>query len=147
MFCINCSHSDTRVTNSRPARKRPSIWRRRRCTACDYTFTTWEIVEVDDQLLVSSNDGKERFSLPRLALSLAPHLPAGAGRGDTAWQLAQTTMEHIIRARLRPLTPLDIAAYAYETLRHYEPRAGLTYGLLYNFVDTAKPRRGRPPGR
>ena len=40
MFCIKCFHAKTNVVNSRPKKKNPTVWRRRKCASCNYTFTT-----------------------------------------------------------------------------------------------------------
>ena len=93
MICIKCS-SDTKVTNSRPHKKTPSVWRRRECKACGTVFTTSETVaDTTYQFTIKSpDDSKTDFSLPRLMLSIAPTLShrQSAAVADESYWLAQT---------------------------------------------------------
>ena len=93
MFCIKCHSENTKVTNSRPHKKRASIWRRRQCLACKTTFTTIETVSTDGMLTVADNAGTSPFSISRLLISIAPLLSEQSSAPDDAYWLAVTTYE------------------------------------------------------
>lgn len=78
MKCPFCSHPDTQVAETRVAEDGGFIRRRRRCTACDKRFTTYERAEVNFPAIVKK-DGRrieyERFKLlasMKLALRKRP---------------------------------------------------------------------------
>ncbi len=60
MKCPNCSATDSRVLDSRPAEEGNSIRRRRECTACGRRFTTYESIETLP-LMVLKKDGTQQF--------------------------------------------------------------------------------------
>lgn len=57
MKCPFCEHLDTRVINSRPAQGGDSIRRRRECPKCGERFTTFEVIERAEKVVVK-RDGK-----------------------------------------------------------------------------------------
>lgn len=133
MYCIVCG-SDTRVANSRPHKKTPSVWRRRECKSCGLTFTTWESVRDDDySFMVISEKTKTRFSLPRLMLSIHRALAhcSGHQKDDDAYWLATTVAQHIKTNASNTTTAASIASVTYQTVRNYDAIAGLTYGAAH----------------
>jgi len=149
MICIICSH-DTKVTNSRPHKKTPSVWRRRECKACGAVFTTSEVVADDSYVFsVKSAVGKlSVFSLPTLIFSIASslsHRQASSIPDDSYW-LAQTVAQTIQATATDTVSSHAIAEETYVTLSNFDATAGIQYGARHGIVrNTAqKPRRGRP---
>jgi transcriptional regulator NrdR len=66
MKCPFCGSLDTQVIDSRVNDAGDSIRRRRRCTACDKRFTTWETAELRPPQVVKSNGTREDFSGQKL---------------------------------------------------------------------------------
>jgi transcriptional repressor NrdR len=62
MKCPFCGSLDTQVIDSRVSEPGDSIRRRRRCTACDKRFTTFETAELRPPQIVKSNGMREDFS-------------------------------------------------------------------------------------
>jgi transcriptional repressor NrdR len=62
MKCPFCGSLDTQVVDSRVSESADSIRRRRRCTACDKRFTTFETAEVRLPQVVKTNGTREDFS-------------------------------------------------------------------------------------
>lgn len=149
MICIKCS-ADTKVTNSRPHKKTPSVWRRRECTSCGTVFTTNEVVADDTYVLtVKALDGsRSRFSLPRLMLSITPALSHrdDGNLADESYWLAQTITQTIQASATDSIQSSSLTETVYETLSHFDATAGLQYGARHGLIkNTAqKPRRGRP---
>ncbi len=149
MICIKCSN-DTKVINSRPHKKTPSVWRRRECKACGTVFTTAEVVADNTyQFAVKASDGsKTDFSLPRLMLSIVPAL---AHRGETSiadesYWLAQTVAQAIQATATDIVTAEALAEETYSTLSFFDATASLQYGARHGLIkNTAqRPKRGRP---
>lgn len=149
MICIKCSH-DTRVANSRPHKKTPTVWRRRNCPACNATFTTNEVVADDayELRVVGSQSETEAFSFPRLMLSIhaaLSHRPT-PGSADEAYWLAQTVAQTIQAGATDSVTAAALAEETWAALSRFDATAGIQYGARHALIkNTAqKPRRGRP---
>lgn len=141
MICIVCGNPKTNVSNSRPHKKRPSVWRRRTCPVCHSTFTTMETVDITDQLSVASRDGrKSPFSLPRLTISLSNAMPHRENAADDAYWLAQTVAEQLYKMATQLVDASVVSEIAYAVLDHYDGTAAIQYGARHGIV-TATPRR------
>lgn len=144
MFCINCFHPKTAVTNSRPHKKTPSIWRRRTCPKCSATFTTHERPTLRDNQPVYKQDGStEPFNPGKLLLSIAG---AFAHNKESAtydsWWLTET-VEEILATDVKNITPDDIAAVTHAVLGRYDELAAIQYAAQQQLVTSLR-RRGRP---
>ncbi len=62
MKCPFCSHSETKVLDSRDAEDLELTRRRRECEKCERRFTTYERVELGDLFVVKNDGRKEKFS-------------------------------------------------------------------------------------
>lgn len=70
MQCPFCSHTDSRVTDSRLASGGTVVWRRRECDACKKRFTTYERVEHSLPTVVKKDGRREPFDRQKLLRSL-----------------------------------------------------------------------------
>src|SRR5436190_17888032 len=66
MKCPFCGSADTQVIDSRVSEPGDSIRRRRRCTACQKRFTTYETVELRLPQIVKTNGSREDFEVARI---------------------------------------------------------------------------------
>lgn len=144
MFCINCFHKTTRVTNSRPHKKDPSVWRRRMCPSCQTIFTTIERPSLADNRPISySNGSTASFNIGTLIISIAgafSHNPHKASY-DALW-LAQT-VEDTLSTEYAVISADDIAAVTHQTLKRYDELAAVQYAAKHHLIATTR-RRGRP---
>lgn len=144
MFCINCFHSSTNVSNSRPQKKTPQIWRRRTCANCGKTFTTYERPSLADNKPVTLSSGKtEQFNSGRLIISISSsfiHDQEKAKR-DPLW--IARTVEDTLSTDKEPLTPQRIARETHETLKRYDEIAAIQYAAKHKLISSTR-RRGRP---
>lgn len=70
MKCPFCSSPDTQVIDSRVSEEGDTIRRRRRCSACDKRFTTYERVELTMPALVKRNGTRVEYDRSKLRASL-----------------------------------------------------------------------------
>ena len=71
MKCPFCGSDDTQVIDSRVSEAGDSIRRRRKCTACQKRFTTYETVELRLPQVVKSNGNRADFDTNRLRVGFA----------------------------------------------------------------------------
>lgn len=144
MFCINCFQPSTNVSNSRPNKKQPLVWRRRSCPQCGAVFTTTERPSLAHTQKVHSPSGETRaFNLGKLIISLSrafQHNPQDAELATL--ELAQT-IETILTTEVQTITPEDIEVIAHQVLRRYDELAAMQYAAQHQLITTSK-RRGRP---
>lgn len=135
MVCIYCGQ-DTKVTNSRPRRRNPSVWRRRECNACVAQFSTIEQPDYATTLAVADADkGVYPFVRDRLFLSLYRALGHRTDALHAATELTKTVLGKLYRSRTQDqgmLTAGLIARTSYETLRRYDPLAAGSYKAYHH---------------
>ena len=66
MKCPGCGSPESKVIDSRPVTEANSIRRRRECLACQKRFTTFEVLETVQIIVVKKNGGKELFDKQKL---------------------------------------------------------------------------------
>jgi transcriptional repressor NrdR len=144
MFCINCFHTNTSVANSRPNKKQPQVWRRRRCPQCQAVFTTYERPSLADNTPISLSDGStDTFNLGKLLLSISKaftHSPMDA-EYNALW-LAQTVEDNLSTQR-QVITPNDIEAATHQVLKRFDELAAVQYAAQHQLISSTR-KRGRP---
>lgn len=146
MYCLNCFNKKTTVSNSRPHKNRPQIWRRRTCAACHTTFTTYERPSLAENMPVSLSDGGyEEFNLGKLVISISrafTHAPKSASY-DSLW-LAYSVEDKLSTEYRRILTADDIAAVTHALLRGFDELAAVQYAAQHRLIVSTRRRPGRP---
>lgn len=66
MKCPFCGHADTQVAETRLSEDGATVRRRRRCTACDKRFTTYETAEIRLPAVVKQDGERQEFSRDKL---------------------------------------------------------------------------------
>jgi len=66
MKCPNCGFQDSKVIDSRPIEEGNSIRRRRECLSCQKRFTTFEVIESVQILVVKKDGSKELFDRSKM---------------------------------------------------------------------------------
>jgi transcriptional repressor NrdR len=147
MFCINCFHENTSVTNSRPHKKQPSVWRRRRCSACGTVFSTLERPSLTEGTQVHYVDGSvEPFNLGQLIISINQAFSHQPHEGiKYALWLAQTVETTLSTQHRGVLSAEDIEAVTHNVLEKFDKMAAIQYAAKQQLIVSASTkRRGRP---
>lgn len=95
MKCPFCSNVDTQVIDSRVSEDGDTTRRRRRCTACERRFTTYERVELQMPAVVKRNGTRSEFDAAKLRGSMNLALrkrPVSTTDVDTAVTRIQETL-------------------------------------------------------
>lgn len=131
MICINCHYQKTQVTNSRPHKTQPRVWRRRSCPRCLTVVTTYEYIDTTDQITINS----QPFSLAHLAVVLHRYLPESPSRADEAFALAQTIGESLLAEKRPDISREALIRQVWQTLSRYNTKSGLRYGVDYDCIE------------
>lgn len=146
MICIYCFHVKTSVSNSRPHKKQPQNWRRRTCTACRKTFTTYERPS-SDELRVRRPDGAtEGFNIGKLLQSIAR--ASQHNKKQAAYDslpLASTVELALITNACDDfcVTPRQISEETHEVLKRFDELTAMQYAMQHGLIVSVR-RRGRP---
>jgi transcriptional repressor NrdR len=145
MFCINCFNNSTKVLNSRPHKKQPSVWRRRKCQNCGTLFTTYERPSLADNKKITLSDNKtETFNLGKLIQSIAKAFAHSPHHAQYSSLWLAMSVEDILSTQREVITTEDITATTHDVLKHYDPLAAMQYAAQHNLIASSRKRRGRP---
>ena len=132
MICINCSHQKTGVVNSRTHKSSAQIWRRRRCSACHCTFTTYERISSADELLVQDSSGKKTaFSPGKLIVSVLNCLNHSEEKAAQAFWLIETIENQLFKKSNLLVTDKDISSTTHQVLASFDKLAGEQYAVRH----------------
>lgn len=143
MFCIKCHSNTTTVTNTRPNKKEPKVWRRRRCVNCGFDFTTQEKPVLTSTIYVlNKNTGaKTPFYQGVLIRSIAKSFAHDEQYGIiNAPPLCET-----IIAQLEPvgslLTTDMITDACHTVLKRFDTTAAAQYALAHKINGSTRRKR------
>ena len=105
MKCPYCSYYDSKVIDSRPVEENNSIRRRRECLECHARFTTYEIVDVFQPVVLKKDGSKELFDKNKILSGL---LKACEKRPVNAEAVADEVESEIINSLKREITSVAI---------------------------------------
>ena len=70
MKCPHCGYNDSKVLDSRPVEENNSIRRRRECLECHTRFTTYEIIDMLNPIVVKKDGSRQLFDKNKLLSGL-----------------------------------------------------------------------------
>ena len=128
MFCPY-DGSDTRVTNSRPSKKYPEVWRRRKCHTCDAVWTTREYIDLSTSHRVRTRHKHlQAFSRDKLFLSVKNALQHRKTALDDAIALTDTIVAKVMKHSKDPVVEItQIVEITSTVLRHFDKTAAAVY--------------------
>lgn len=130
MRCPVCSASDIKlkVIDSRPVEENNSIRRRRECQACKSRFTTYEIIDTLNPIVIKKDGSKELFDKNKLLSGL---LKACQKRPVDAKAVADE-IEAAIQSTMRSeITSNKIGEMAMEKLRALDAVAYVRFASVH----------------
>ena len=133
MVCVYCG-TDTDVINSRPQKRRNSVWRRRHCDNCQAVFTTIEQADLSGALRIQRNTKAfEPFVRDKLFLSIyksCSHRPTAISDASAL----TTTVISRLMASTPPSTainPITIVNIATVVLQRFDKSAAVHYAAFH----------------
>ncbi|GAA0776372.1 transcriptional regulator NrdR [Castellaniella ginsengisoli] len=131
MKCPFCSCADTQVVDSRVSEEGDTIRRRRRCTACERRFTTYERVDLMMPAIVKRNGTRVEFDPAKLHGSMSLALrkrPVSATAVDAAVARIQ---ERLMTSGQREVPSDRVGELVMSELRQLDPVAYVRFASVY----------------
>ena len=128
MKCPYCSFDDSNVLDTRPVEENNSIRRRRECKSCHQRFTTYEIVDVLNPIVVKKDGSRELFDKNKLMNGL---LKACQKRNVDAKAVADEIEIAIQSSMKSEITSQKIGEMAMDKLRQLDAVAYVRFASVH----------------
>ena len=128
MKCPACGFEDSNVIDSRPVDDHSSIRRRRECKACQKRFTTYEMIEAFQPMIVKKDGSKEYFDKNKILGGL---MKACQKRPVDAEAIATEIEAEVMNSLHREISSREIGELAMEKLRHRDAVAYVRFASVY----------------
>ncbi|MBR4295378.1 MAG: transcriptional repressor NrdR [Clostridia bacterium] len=128
MKCPYCMFSDSKVIDSRPINDGTSIRRRRECPECQRRFTTFEVIESVQVVVIKKDGNKELFDKNKLLsglLKACQKRPVNAG--DIADEI-ETELQNSLR---QEITSIELGELAMKKLKSLDHVAYVRFASVY----------------
>ena len=128
MRCPMCGYTDSKVIDSRPVEESDSIRRRREGLKCQKRFTTYEIIEAFQPVIVKKDGTKEYFDKNKILGGL---LKACQKRPVDAEAIAAEIEVEIMNSLRREIPSREIGELAMEKLKKRDAVAYVRFASVY----------------
>ena len=123
-----CGYADSKVIDSRPVEESDSIRRRRECLKCQKRFTTYEVIEAFQPVIVKKDGTKEYFDKNKILGGL---LKACQKRPVDAEAIAAEIEVEIMNSLRREIPSREIGELAMEKLKKRDAVAYVRFASVY----------------
>ncbi|MCB9730412.1 MAG: transcriptional repressor NrdR [Deltaproteobacteria bacterium] len=131
MLCPFCASPDNRVVDSRIARERRAIRRRRVCESCQERFTTYEEVEESRPDVLKKDGQSEPFSREKVLQSLRLACKKRPVALDDLIAFVEQLEARFAALPRRAVTSQEVGDRALAFLRERDPVAYVRYASVY----------------
>ncbi len=128
MKCPSCGYGESKVIDSRPVEENNSIRRRRECLQCHTRFTTYEVVDVYQPVVLKKDGTKELFDKNKLLTGL---LKACQKRPVNAEAVANEIESSLYNTLRREVTSQRIGELAMEKLKALDAVAYVRFASVH----------------
>lgn len=149
MKCPFCNFPDSKVIDSRPISDGASIRRRRECLACQKRFTTFEMLESMQIMVIKKDGSKELFDKQKLLNGL---FKACQKRPIDPAAIADDIESELLNNLIGEVTTARIGEMAMERLKVLDDVAYVRFASVYRefkdvntFLDELKSLRKKAP--
>ena len=131
MRCPFCGHLETQVAETRPSEDGGAVRRRRRCTACDKRFTTYERADLNLPVIVKKDGRRVEYSRDKLGASFRLALrkrPVGTAQVDAAIEGIE---EQLRTSGAREMPSSQLGQLVMRELQKLDQVAYIRYASVY----------------
>ncbi len=131
MRCPYCSHTGSRVVDSREAKDGTEIRRRRECNTCGRRFTTYERVEETPASVIKRDGRRETFDREKLLAGLLTACEKRPVPRAKLEQIADRVEAEIASRGDREMSSEEIGNLVIEQLRELDQVAYVRFASVY----------------
>lgn len=128
MKCPSCGYFDSKVVDSRPVEESNSIRRRRECLQCQTRFTTYEMIDSFQPLVLKKDGSREYFDRNKLLSGL---MKACQKRPVDAEAVAAEIEAELQNSLRREITSHELGEAAMEKLRKLDDVAYVRFASVH----------------
>ena len=128
MKCPVCGYEDSKVIDSRPIEENNSIKRRRECVRCKRRFSTYEIIDQQNPIVIKKDGSREIFDRNKL---LAGLYKACEKRPVNPKEVADWSESQIQSDMKSEITSNRIGELAMERLKELDPVAYVRFASVH----------------
>ena len=128
MRCPYCGYIDSKVIDSRPINENKSIRRRRECPECGKRFTTFEVIESVQIVVIKKDGSREIFDKNKLLSGL---LKACQKRPVNAGDIANEIETELQNSLKQEITSVEIGEMAMRKLKALDHVAYVRFASVY----------------
>jgi len=131
VHCPFCSHSDTRVIDSRLAEEGATVRRRRLCEACGKRFSTYERAELRLPLVIKKDGLRQPFDVEKLRGGLAKALEKRPVSAEQLEQGVNAVIRGVQELGESEIPSATLGAFVMEELRKLDGVAYVRFASVY----------------
>ena len=128
MKCPHCGYNESKVTDSRPQDDNSTIRRRRECLSCQKRFTTFEVLENHQPIVLKKDGSQEYFDRGKLMAGL---LKACQKRPVDVQEIVRRIENELQNSLTNEIPSAKIGDMAMELLREQDAVAYVRYASVH----------------
>ena len=128
MKCPHCGHEESKVIDSRPIDDNSSIRRRRECLKCQARFTTYEVIENIQPIVIKKDGSREYFDKNKLLVGL---LKACQKRPVDSARIADEIEQELQNSLRLEITSYELGEMVMERLKNEDAVAYVRFASVY----------------
>lgn len=131
MHCPICTSKETKVVDSRAGNDGMNVRRRRECIKCAYRFSTIEVGELLDIMVVKQNNSRETYDRRKLRSGIVQSLTKRPYTDEKLDKLLHTIERDIQKKRKREVSSQDIGEIVMKHLHIFDKVAYIRFASIY----------------
>ena len=128
MKCPHCGYEESKVIDSRPIDDNASIRRRRECQKCQARFTTYEVIENIQPIVIKKDGSREYFDKNKLLVGL---LKACQKRPVDSAKIADEIEQELQNSLKLEITSYELGEMVMEKLKAIDAVAYVRFASVY----------------
>ena len=128
MKCPHCGFEESKVIDSRPIDDNSSIRRRRECLKCQARFTTYEVIENIQPIVIKKDGSREYFEKNKLLVGL---LKACQKRPVDSAKIADEIEQELQNSLKLEITSYQLGEMVMEKLKAIDAVAYVRFASVY----------------
>lgn len=128
MKCPHCGCEESKVIDSRPVDENSSIRRRRECLKCQARFTTYEVIENIQPIVIKKDGSREYFDKNKLLVGL---LKACQKRPVDSAKIADEIEQELQNSLRLEITSYELGEMVMQKLKEVDAVAYVRFASVY----------------